>query len=900
MTPLILALDSPEASIENAGGKAAGLAKLVKAGFPVPPGYIVTTRAYTEFVAAAGLMERIRERLPAERAASAALQAASDGIRALFEQTALGAPLASAITEAWARLAEIAGTPAAELAVAVRSSATAEDLATASFAGQQDTFLNVRGVAAILDAVRSCWASLWTARAIAYRSRLRIAPQSVKLAVLVQQLVPAARAGVLFTINPLTGNSDEMVANATWGLGDAVAAGRVVPDSVTLDKRSGRILRQEIGSKILMTVPGERTVKDVPVEPERRSMPVLNAPDAARLARLGADVERLAGVPQDVEWAMVSDHIYLLQARAITAAGAAGTPGDDVWPALNERPAQPFDVWTLANVGELWPEPVSPMVASAIPAIIGGAVRYSLRGVNARYLDSIQWAKRFYGRIYYNEGALKHVISHELGLPASLLDRSRGNRSLSPGGGFRPLKLLLHLPVLFRLATRQRRTGRAVEEFLLKADQWVAAFAARKAFPEDDRAVWEEGLRWLERTKEGMNLQNEMSGLALAALGTLEALLFRWFQRRDLAHDLVTGVANIQSAQIGMGLWHIAQSLREAGLVQVITVNEPRAALEQLRRDPRAAPVLARLDEFLAQHGHRCPNEAEWLHPRWYEAPEQVLTLVAAYVGDNAPAGLEETARKQRQRREAAEQWVEGRLGPLRRVLFRRVLARAQHALRLRDNGKSAAIKVSYPARRLSAILGARWAEWGWLAEADDVFFLTVPDMERLIAAGDPGAAGIDLRTLVTGRRRAFQSWFGVNAPEVLGPEGHRADEPSLEQDGGRQLRGIAASGGRVRGTARVARTPEEAFKLGPSDILVTRATDVGWTAAFPLIGGLVTEIGGQLSHAAIVAREYGLPAVVGVTGATSVIADGQMLVLDGGTGTIALVEEDAGGERRG
>jgi pyruvate,water dikinase len=221
--------------------------------------------------------------------------------------------------------------------------------------------------------------------------------------------------------------------------------------------------------------------------------------------------------------------------------------------------------------------------------------------------------------------------------------------------------------------------------------------------------------------------------------------------------------------------------------------------------------------------------------------------------------------------------------------LFRFLLARTQDAVRLRDNGKDSAMKACYPARRTLYLLGARWASRGWIAAADDVFFLTLPDLRAIVAAGSPAAAGLDLPALIAVRRRAHAYWLRQPTHDVLGPDGQPLPEAAAPRERDDALHGIAASSGLVRGRARVIRSPRDAMRLGRGDILVTHATDTGWSAVFPLIGGLVTEIGGQLSHAAILAREYGLPAVVNVTDVTSLIGDGDTVTVDGAAGTVRI-----------
>jgi len=784
--------------------------------------------------------------------------------------------------------------------VAIRSSATAEDLPEASFAGQQETYLNVRGEEALLAAVKRCWASLWTARAMAYRARHGIDPASVSLAVVVQQMVPAEVSGVLFTVNPLTGDRDEMLINAAWGLGEALVSGRVTPDSIVVDKAGGQVKRMEVGDKALMTVPADDGTQEVSVAVDRRQALSLTSEQITELARLGREIEAHFGAPQDVEWAIADGQVYILQARPVTGLREApkvapAPPGDDDWPALGEKPPQPFDLWTRANLGEAWPYPVSPLLWSSVPFTMNLGMRYSLQGFGIPYLDAIQWANRFYGRLYFNEGALAHIFSHELGLPGSFVDRAFGSQR----GAYRPvderahpLRFLRRAPALLRAMRARIGTGERLEALFPRVDAWVEAFEGLDLAAMSDRELRTEAVAWFWRFIHVMNLHMAVSGWAMTAYSTLEQMLERWLQRKDLAHDLVTGLSGVYAAEMGVMLWEMAQRLRELGLAEVVLEHPPREALERLRATPAAEPVLRQLDAFLQRHGHRCPNEGEWLNPRWREAPWQVIELVAGYLRAGERANPIEVERQQRRRREEAAAWVEAHLDPLRRAAFRWILKRAQRAVRLRDNGRHYMMKAAYPTRHIFALFGQRWTERDWLAQPDDLFFLTILEIDRVLAAGGPREAGLDLKRLVAERRKAYEFWFSVEAPEVLDAQGRPVEVPAVEAALPAQevLQGIPASGGRARGTARIIFDPREATRLQPGDILVTRATDPGWTPVFPLVSGLVLEVGGQLSHGAIVAREYGIPAVVNVRDATRRIRDGQSLIVDGSTGRVHLI----------
>ncbi|MFQ5859176.1 MAG: PEP-utilizing enzyme, partial [Anaerolineae bacterium] len=607
------------------------------------------------------------------------------------------------------------------------------------------------------------------------------------------------------------------------------------------------------------------------------------------------------GAPQDIEWCRAGDRFFIVQTRPITAlppmSAKLDVPGDDDWPVMEKKPAQPFDVWTQTNVGEVWPHPVSPLLWSAVTLTLNQSTRFALRDLRAPYLDDIQWTNRFYGRVYFNEGALAHIFNQEFGLPGSFIDAAfgtRGSADVRHPGGFHLLRFLRRLPAFLRMTVGRMGTDRELEAMFPQIDRWVDDFAARNPDELSDSVLWDElATTWAPRSSRVMNLHTAVSASAFASFSLLERLLGRWTGRGELAQDLVTGLSGVYTAQIGAALWEMACELRALGLADVVLDNSPEDALVQLQMMPEARPMIDRLNDFLQRHGHRCANEAEWLNPRWAEEPAQVIEVVAGYLKAGDRINPVEAEKRQRQRREEAVTWVEARLDPVRRAIFRGILARTQHLTRLRDNGKHYSMKAGFPFVLIYRTLGRRWTDRDWLDQPDDIFFLTVPDVERIIAAGDPVSAGLDLHTLTAERRKAFEYWFDVEVPEVIGPNGRPLDQ-SVEtshagETTGPVLQGIAASGGQARGTARIIRSPDEMHKLQQGDILVTRATDPGWTPVFPIVGGLVLEVGGQLSHGAIVAREYGVPAVVNVNNAMQRITDGEEITVDGSAGCVYL-----------
>ncbi|HXX77711.1 MAG TPA: PEP/pyruvate-binding domain-containing protein, partial [Ktedonobacteraceae bacterium] len=354
-SPFVLALDDASATLDTVGGKGASLARMAAAGLPVPAGFHITTAAYRRFVAVNALQKTIMAAISEAKVDDpATLEEAARQIRSLFAQSGMPDEIAGAISLAYAALG------GNDLPVAVRSSATAEDLPELSFAGQQETYLNMRGEAMVLDAVKRCWASLWTARAIGYRTLHHIAQEEVSLAVVVQQLVAADASGILFTANPLTGARDQVMINAAWGLGEAIVGGQVTPDTVVVDKTSGAISQQEITEKDVMTVPSQNGTREEAVPPDRRTLAVLSPAQIAELTRIGVQIEGLYSQPMDIEWALHDGRISVVQARPITALPATSARTQVTQEAVWKLP-NPKGHYMRAGPLELLPDPLSPL-----------------------------------------------------------------------------------------------------------------------------------------------------------------------------------------------------------------------------------------------------------------------------------------------------------------------------------------------------------------------------------------------------------------------------------------------------------------------------------------------------------------------------------------------------------
>ncbi|MBK8049040.1 MAG: hypothetical protein IPK16_19175 [Anaerolineales bacterium] len=891
-------LQSDALVLANAGGKAAQLSVLLRAGLPAPAGFVVLTDGYQRFVQAndlAMLIERVWRNTGSGE--MTVLEAGSAAIRAGFLAGVIPPDLAQIIR---ANYWELAGETSP---VAVRSSATAEDLPEASFAGQQDTYLNVRGGDDVLHAVVRCWASLWTARAMAYRRRQGIAPHEVALAVVVQKMVQATAAGVLFTINPLTGARHEMVINATWGLGEALVSGRVTPDTLIVDRNSGRIKQIEVGDKAVMTAPVGAGTREIEVDARMRRQAVLETSQVGELVELGKRLEKLFGAPQDIEWALAGGTMVILQSRAVTTAGGVvQAPGDDAWPPVDAgKPIQPFDLWTTNDVGERWPEPVTPLTWSVWEPLIHENMEGALRELKAPYAGQIRWSQRAFGHVYLNEGALFHAYTDGLGMPKTMIAASlsgvipvQAHESKFDYG-----KALRHAPFFWRAAVEWERNVARFERDFPQIDRWVDAFMSEDLGRHSDAELWRQfQTTWRERMSRYMAYHANATSLSMSGYTQMENLMAKWMGDRELVQKLTAGLSGVIAAEIVPAMWAMAKSLHALGLAKVVQAHPPAEALAELRSSASAGPFLVLFDAFLLRHGHRCMSEAEYLYPRWVEAPEVVIEMLAGYLaaGDAHHAPNDEGAVRARVETVAA---VEAKLNPLQRAYFRRMLARLQRFIRARDNGQHFLVKLGLPMRHILAVLAVRWAQRRWLQQPEQFFFLAASEIEAVIAANGPATAAMDLAATANARRQAYDYWFTQPMPDLLGPDGAPIElRAQSERDADNEvLIGLAASRGLVTGIARVVMSPREAVEMRPGEILVTRATDPGWTPIFSVIGGAVIEIGGMLSHGAIVAREYGLPAVINIPQATQRIRDGQTITVDGTRGRVLLRAEstDAG-----
>jgi phosphohistidine swiveling domain-containing protein len=868
---LVLPLDSPAASLELAGGKGASLARLAAAGLPVPPGFHLTTAMYRRFVDANQFAETIlAAAAQADPADPATLDRAAAQIDTVMLQGTIPADIAGLIRAAYE------GLNGDDPPVAVRSSATAEDLPGLSFAGQQETYLNVRGAEAVLDAVKHCWSSLWTARALGYRARHHIRAEDVTMAVVVQQLVAADVAGILFTANPLTGARDETVINAAWGLGEAIVSGRVTPDQFVVDPRTGAVQSQIIADKEVMTVRGPTGTSEAPVPEGQRRRATLQPPDAARLAQLGAHIAQLYGQPMDVEWAKLDEQLFILQARPITALPEPATAL--VW--SGPRAGRYF----RASVVELLPEPLSPLFASLALPLWNGSMRRLATTLALPMPPTASALTTINGYAYYELGMTSWQMVRVM---LVIVARLRSIFALCFGGAQRRWAEEARPHYARVVRDWQMRDPRSIPAVDLldgattivhaAADHYLTIQSGILPVAYTSETLFTMAYNRLLKRKEDEPALTFMLGFDSMPMQAEQSLydLARWAGERP-------GLAG-----------HLLRSSSRDIVVQYRADTVPEADLDRQIWRAFCDRLTAHLDRF----GHAV-YDLDFAVALAVDDPAPLIQALRHYLGGEARDPHERQAAAA-DRREQATQSLLRRLGNgLRGRLFRRLLPWAQRYAPLREDAL-ADVGLGWPVlRRLLLELGRRLVAAGGIAEEQDVFWLTIEEARAAAEAVDGRITVTDHRQTVVDRQTTSDRLRAVTPPLALPVEGglrlfgidFSALVPAqLKQLAGDTITGQGASPGRVDGIACVVRGPGEFGSMRAGEILVAKITTPAWTPLFALAAGIVTDVGGPLSHGSIVAREYHIPAVLGTGVATERIRRGERLHVDGDRGTVKI-----------
>jgi rifampicin phosphotransferase len=851
-----------EMQVAVVGGKGAHLGGLSQIeGIRVPGGFCVTTDAFRRTMAEAPSIDDQLDQLsrlnPDDRDAIGTVSAQ---IRRTIEGIAIPGDIAAAITRAVDRHGE-------QAAYAVRSSATAEDLPTASFAGQQDTYLNVVGPTVILQQVSRCWASLFTERAVTYRQRNGIDHRAVHMAVVVQQMVIPHAAGILFTADPVTGNRTVATVDASFGLGEALVSGLVNPDVFTV--RHGEVVAKAIAAKqrAVHALPAGGT-QEVAIDSQRQEEPALTDAQVVRLVQLGRQIEAHFGRPQDIEWCLVDDGFQIVQSRPITTLFPIPETGD-----------QENHVYVSVGHGQMMTDAMKPlglsmwqltamvrMYEAGARLFVDVTRRLASPGSRAALLDVMGRSDPLI------RDALETVLDEDDFVP-SLPDAGPGGPPASAAAA--PIEtdpaivtgLIERSQVSISALERDiaTLTGPALFDFLLEA------------FEEHKRVLG-----------DPLNLQAIMAGME--ATWWLNDKLQEWLGEKNAADTLTLSAPDNVTSEMGLALLDVADVVRsQPEVVAFLQGVEGEDFLDELANVAGGTDARDAIEDYLDRYGMRCVGEIDITRPRWRERPTTLVPAILDNVRNFEPGAAKRRFDEGRQKAQKKEQDVLSGLralpdGGRKADETKRMIDRVRTFIGYREYPKYGIVSRYFVYKHALLAEAERLVQADVLPEKEDIFYLTFQELRDVVRSNQ-----VDDQ-LIQQRKDAFPSYEALTPPRVLTSDGEAVTGAYRRDDvPAGALIGLPVSAGTVEGKARVILDMADA-DLETGDILVTTFTDPSWSPLFVGIAGLVTEVGGLMTHGAVIAREYGLPAVVGVEQATRLIRDGQRIRVHGTNGYVEVL----------
>ncbi|MFV2113788.1 rifamycin-inactivating phosphotransferase [Micromonospora sp. LOL_025] len=854
--------DVDDVQVAIVGGKGAHLGALSRIdGVRVPAGFCVTADAFRRIMAETPSIDERLDQLsrldPDDREATRTVSAQ---IRRSIEATVLPDDVAAAIIRALTRLGDRA-------ACAVRSSATAEDLPTASFAGQQDTYLNVVGREAILRHVSRCWASLFTERAVTYRRRHGIDHRTVHMAVVVQRMVFPQAAGVLFTADPVTSNRRVASVEATFGLGEALVSGLVNTDTYRV--RGDEIVGRAIAAKRLAihALPGGGTAEQE-IDAERQEQPALTDAQVVRLVRLGRRIEAHFGHPQDIEWCLADDDFHIVQSRPITTLFPIPEAGDGenhVYVSVGHQQMM-TDAMRPLGVSVWQLTAMAPMHEAGGRLFVDVTRRLASPASRAGLLEMVGRSDPL------TRDALETVLDRGDFVP-SLPDQAPAG----PPDGGAPSPVETDPAIVTELIERSRASVATLRRDIRTKSGPALFDFLREAFEEHRRAL-----------SDPLNMQAIMAGME--ATWWLNDKLHEWLGEKDAADTLTLSAPHNVTSEMGLALLDVADVVRpHPEVVAFLRQVEDEGFVDELAELPGGQEARDAIRAFLDTYGMRCAGEIDITRPRWSERPSTLVPVILDNVRNLAPGARERRFAQGRQQAEQKEREVLARLralpdGERKAEETKRMIDRVRTFVGYREYPKYAIVSRYFIYKQALLEEAERLVRADVLPKREDIFYLTFQELSDVVRTNE-----VDDQ-LVRRREEAFRSYQTLTPPRVLTSEGEGVAGAYRREDvPAGALVGLPVSGGIVEGRARVVLDLARA-DLEPGDILVTAYTDPSWSPLFVAIEGLVTEVGGLMTHGAVIAREYGLPALVGVEQATRLIRDGQRIRVHATDGYVEIL----------
>ena len=895
---------SPE-TVKMMGGKALGLHELKNIGIPVPLWATITSALFKSICQTDSRLVsllKLENIEPTEKARQ---------IREYLEGLTLERAHQDILREVWDTVSN-----GGKRSVAVRSSAADEDSRVLSFAGQMDSFLNISCYEAFLKAIRGCWASLFGERAVLYRIQHGIDPWFAQIAVVVQRMIESQVSGVVFTANPLSGNTKEMFISSTWGLGEGLVSGSLDADTFILDANGG-IIKSEIAEK-KQYIHCNQTGGTVSIDAEsvKQSIPSLTKKQLKDLHTMARKVQVFKGIPMDIEFAIERNRIYLLQARPIT----------------NLKKYAEFRVWDNSNIVESYSGVTTPLTFSFI--------RRAYFDVYWQFCQTIGLDKKtilenkqvlenmlglIQGRVYYNLLNWYRLVSLMPGFKYNkrFMEQMMGlsvvkdfDIAKEPAGNFE--KYFIQLPRLLKVAARMilahMQLQKKINEFhgnFSKIYSHYSQLDYSRLSPNEMLALYrslEKEVLW----KWKAPITNDFE--AMIFYGLLKSLTVKWGldPAGALQNDLLCGEGGIKSTQVTTQLFYLARAIeQDTQLKSAFLGLSPEEALSRLNNDKSFTAIKEKFEEYLKEYGVRCINEMKLESVPIQDNPVFCISIIQNYLRNSVPDPLKQEEHERAIRKKAQDRLRE-KLGnqKIYRILpklnlYLWVLNNARRAIKNRENQRFCRTQAYSLIRTIMRAIGRQWQGQGIIENAEDIFYLEMDEIWSFIQlslktmAVECSIEGkqvcADLKKQIALRKEEFERYKTVTLPDHIETYGEvdinaiSQEEAGVSSDG--LIKGLGCCAGIVEKEVRVVFAPDANLKLN-GEIMVAKQTDPGWVVLFPSISGLIVEKGSMLSHSAIVAREMGIPAVVGAKNATKILSSGDRVLLNGAEGTVKILEK--------
>lgn len=862
------------------GGKGYNLGDMLKSGFPVPNGFCITTNAYLDFLKYNNLNEFI-EKMSLEKNQKLIGKVSKD-IRKKIEEGILPEGIKKSIIETYKKSGD-------NYSYAVRSSAIAEDTDFASFAGQQDTYLNVKGEEGLINAIIKCFASLFTERAMIYRVRNNIPFKDVIMSVIVQRMVSSESSGIMFTANPITGHRQEICIDAGFGLGEAMVSGIVTPDTYVVDMRNNKIIRKQLGekqSKIISNKDGG--VEKVDVIDINSDKQVLDDSTILKLSSYGKKIENHYNSPQDIEWCIENEKIYFVQSRAITSLLDLPLPS----PSDNK-----FHTYISLNHIQMMTKPISPLGTDVLRRLLSFER-------NAKSENDYKFLKTSVGRMYIDISILlgdktfsKFIVSFMENISSQM---KQGLINIVEKDEFKNNKYINKQDVkALKRFIFPRLLGGFKNIFLKKpvsSVEFLNRYIENRISEARDKLKNVEKGRELEVLPEIIDFRNDfkvllprmMAGIgSFVILGKLEK---KWLGNNDYTNRIVKGLEGNLTTEMGLLTGDMADIIRKSPeLVNLFEENNSDKIFEYVDNLPESEEFKRMFTSFINKYGMRCSGEIDIKNKRWKEdlSPliNSILSMTKSSIENSHRKEYTDLIEDSKKAKIELINAVKKTKGGMKAKFIKRIANVLHSYLPVREHPKYLIINLLDICKETFLIKGDEMVKKGQLEKAEDIFYLTWFELSSLNNTLD------SVKELVSKRKEAYIYYEKIAPPPIMTSDGEciKGEISNDNKDG--ILKGTGVSSGVIEGFAKVVMEPSKA-SINKGEILVAPYTDPGWTPLFINASGLVTEIGGMLTHGTVVAREYGIPAVVSLSDATTKIKTGQVIKVNGDTGTVEIIKD--------